>query len=147
MGIGSEYSSTNVPASRGVQYVENKEQKVALRPSAEDFVASSSRSGIVVGDGNCGRASTSSDQSPPGHVKLDDDKRRQNIILEGMAEALLCGGSIPTILGGDLNAAPHGGRFGYSVSNAKNLKEFMVGTRVPFSAFYAKATTYCGLCH
>jgi hypothetical protein len=69
MGIGSEYGSINVPASRGVQYVENKEQKLALRSSAEEFVSSSPRSGIVAGDGDGGRASTSNNQSPPGNVK------------------------------------------------------------------------------
>jgi hypothetical protein len=69
MGIGSEYSGTNVLASRGVQYVENKEQELALRSSAEEFVSFSPRSGIVAGDGDGGRASTSSNQSPPGNVK------------------------------------------------------------------------------
>ena len=57
------------------------------------------------------------------HQATSNDRRRQNIILEGIAETLLCGGSIPTILGGDLNAAPPGGRFGYSVSNAKNISK------------------------
>ncbi len=57
------------------------------------------------------------------HQATSNDRRRQNTILEGMSETLLCGGSIPTILGKDLNDAPPGGRFGYSVSNAKNLSK------------------------
>ena len=55
------------------------------------------------------------------HQATSNDRKRQDIILEGVAEALLSRESMPTMLGGDLNAAPPGGRFGYATGNAKHI--------------------------
>ena len=38
-----------------------------------------------------------------------------------MTGALLSKESIPKMLGGDLNAAPPGGRFGYATGNARRM--------------------------
>ena len=55
------------------------------------------------------------------HQATSNDRKRQDIILDGLAEALLSKESIPTMLGGDLNAAPPGGRFGYATGNARHM--------------------------
>ncbi len=57
------------------------------------------------------------------HQATSSDRKRQDIILEGVSEALLSRESIPTILGGDLNASPPGGRFGYATGNAKHISK------------------------
>jgi hypothetical protein len=57
------------------------------------------------------------------HQVTSNDRKRQDIILEGMTEALLSRESMPTMLGGDLNAASPGGRFGYATGNAKHINK------------------------
>jgi hypothetical protein len=49
-----------------------------------------------------------------------NDRKRQDIIQEGVTKALLSRESILTMLGGDLNAVSPGGRFGYATGNAKH---------------------------
>jgi hypothetical protein len=48
---------------------------------------------------------------------------KDKIIQEGVAEALLSRESIPTMLGGDLNTASPGGRFGYATGNVKHISK------------------------
>jgi hypothetical protein len=57
------------------------------------------------------------------HQATSNDRKKQDIILEGVTEALLSRESTPTLIGGDLNAAPPGGRFGYATGNAKHISK------------------------
>ena len=55
------------------------------------------------------------------HQSTSNDRKRQDVILDGLIETLLSRESIPTMLGGDLNDTPPGGRFGYATGNGKHI--------------------------
>ncbi len=57
------------------------------------------------------------------HQATSNDRKRQDIILEGVIETLLSRERMPTLLGGYLNTEPPGGRFGYATGNAKHISK------------------------